>query len=255
MSPRKKKKVADALNALFSSTKNAPESVSPDKQETSPPAKETNRVTATNPIPAQNAEKTKSSTKAEGPPMPQARGKPSAAGKGNPDLEQGKAKGKNETQDYLQMVVCSLAGEYFGLDINKVESIIKMQEITPVPYAYDYVVGVTNLRGTVLPVINLRKRFAMPACEDTQNTRIIVHAAGAEKIGLIVDSVSEVIRIPLSAIEAPPPLISKIETDFISGIAKVTGNKTFGENGNESQQTDDHLVICLDLQKALSTVN
>jgi purine-binding chemotaxis protein CheW len=134
-----------------------------------------------------------------------------------------------------QLVVFTLGSESFGLNISAVESIIKMQSITPIPHTSHYVLGVTNLRGTVLPVIDLRKRFEMPGEQTTNDPRIMVVLIKGEKVGLLVDSVSEVLRIPKSAIELPPPMVSTIGTEFITGIAKF----------------DSKLVILLDLVKIL----
>ena len=93
-----------------------------------------------------------------------------------------------------QLVVFELANEFYGINIAVVESIIKMQAITQLPQTPDYVKGVTNLRGSVLPVIDLRIRFALEAQEDTRQTRIIIVTMGNIKVGVVVDGVSEVLR-------------------------------------------------------------
>ncbi|MCE1254274.1 MAG: chemotaxis protein CheW [Anaerolineae bacterium] len=136
-----------------------------------------------------------------------------------------------------QLVVFELGDENFGVDISAVESIIKMQELTKVPHAPGFVEGVTNLRGIVLPVIDLRKRFGMPKDEGTKDTRIVVTNVDNVKVGMIVDSVSEVLTIPENVVEATPPMISSIDTAFITGIAKL----------------DNRLIILLDLSKVLSS--
>ena len=136
----------------------------------------------------------------------------------------------------LQLVVFELANEQYGLDISAVEGIIKMQAITKMPQAPAFVEGVTNLRGTVVPVIDLRKRFTMPALEHTKDTRIVVVYMEKTKIGMIVDGVSEVLRIPEESIEPTPPMVSNVNTAFICGIAKLDGR----------------LVTLLDLTKVLS---
>ena len=135
-----------------------------------------------------------------------------------------------------QLVVFELGDENFGVDISAVESIIKMQELTKVPHAPGFVEGVTNLRGIVLPVLDLRKRFGMPKDEGSKDTRIVVTNVDDVKVGMIVDSVSEVLTIPESVIEVTPPMISSIDTAFITGIAKL----------------DNRLIILLDLSKVLS---
>jgi purine-binding chemotaxis protein CheW len=136
-----------------------------------------------------------------------------------------------------QLVVFELSDENFGVDISSVESIIKMQELTKVPHAPSFVEGVTNLRGIVLPVIDLRKRFGMPKEDGSKDTRIVVTNVDNVKVGMIVDSVSEVLTIPESVIEVTPPMISSVDTAFITGIAKL----------------DNRLVILLDLSRVLSS--
>ncbi len=135
-----------------------------------------------------------------------------------------------------QLVVFELANEHYGLDISAVEGIIKMQAITKMPQAPSFVEGVTNLRGTVVPVIDLRKRFALPSLDQTKDTRIVVVYMEKTKIGMIVDGVSEVLRIPEESIEPTPPMVSTVNTAFIRGIAKL----------------DNRLVTLLDLTKVLS---
>ena len=135
-----------------------------------------------------------------------------------------------------QLVVFELANEHYGLDISAVEGIIKMQAITKMPQAPSFVEGVTNLRGTVVPVIDLRKRFGIASMEHTKDTRIVVVYMDKTKIGMIVDGVSEVLRIPEESIEPTPPMVSNVNTAFIRGIAKL----------------DERLVTLLDLSKVLS---
>lgn len=135
-----------------------------------------------------------------------------------------------------QLVIFELFNEHYGVDIVAVESIIKMQPITVVPHASAFVEGVTNLRGNVLPVIDLRKRFGMPGEAAGKNSRIVVVIIEGIKVGIIVDNVSEVLTIPEECIEPPPPLVTSVDTTFITGIAKV----------------GDRLVILLDLARVLS---
>lgn len=135
-----------------------------------------------------------------------------------------------------QLVVFDLANEHYGVDIGAVESIIKMQEITVVPRAPRFVEGVTNLRGAVLPVIDLRKRFGLPAEQTTRETRIVVAEIGGISAGMVVDGVSEVLRVPEEAVEPPSPLVMTVDSAFITGIAKV----------------NERLVILLNLSKVLS---
>jgi len=140
-----------------------------------------------------------------------------------------------------QLVVFELANEHYGVDIAAVESIIKMQPITAVPQAPAFVEGITNLRGSVLPVMDLRKRFGLSGREQkTESTRdekrIVVVSMDGMKIGMIVDAVSEVLRVQEDTIEPPPPMVTTINSAFITGIAKV----------------GERLIILLDLAKILT---
>lgn len=140
-----------------------------------------------------------------------------------------------------QLVVFELANEHYGVDIAAVESIIKMQPITAVPQAPAFVEGITNLRGNVLPVMDLRKRFGLShKYQGTEagrdEKRIVVVSMDGMKIGMIVDAVSEVLRVQEEVIEPPPPMITTINSAFITGIAKV----------------GERLIILLDLAKVLT---
>ena len=134
-----------------------------------------------------------------------------------------------------QLVVFDLAGESYGINIASVESIIKMQSITQLPQTKAYIRGVTNLRGAVLPVIDLRIRFGLEAQEVTKNTRIIIVTMGAIKVGVVVDGVSEVLRVHDESIEGLPPMVSSVNSAFLKGIARL----------------ENRLVILLELGKVL----
>jgi purine-binding chemotaxis protein CheW len=119
-----------------------------------------------------------------------------------------------------QLVIFELARECYSVEIATVEGIIKMQAITMVPHAPPFVEGVTNLRGIVLPVIDLRKRFGLARQAEAKDSRIVVAVMGGRKVGMIVDGVSEVLRVPADVIEPPSPLVTTVDTTFIKGIAK-----------------------------------
>ncbi|RMF02180.1 MAG: chemotaxis protein CheW [Chloroflexi bacterium] len=135
-----------------------------------------------------------------------------------------------------QIVVFKLGREFYGVEIAAVEGIIKMQAITSVPKSPEFVEGVTNLRGTVLPVVDMRKRFGLPAAEETKETRIIVVEMNGLTVGMVVDAVNEVLRVPVEDIEPPSPMVATVDSAFITGIAKVS----------------DRLIILLDLAKVLT---
>jgi len=144
-----------------------------------------------------------------------------------------------------QIVVFELNSEYFGADIARVESIIKMQPITQLPHVPAFVEGVTNLRGKVLPVIDLRKRFKLAPQEADKDSRIIVVSVDQMEVGMIVDGVSEVLRISDEAVEATPAIVSTVNSAFIKGIARLAASSS-------STEQDQRLVILLDLAQVLS---
>jgi purine-binding chemotaxis protein CheW len=121
----------------------------------------------------------------------------------------------------------SLAGEEYGIGILKVREIVGMMSITRIPQTPLYIKGVVNLRGKVIPVVDLRLKFGMDAMDYTDRTCIIVvEIAGTDKkipMGVVVDSVSEVLNIHRSDIEETPNFGTKIETDYILGMAKING--------------------------------
>lgn len=135
-----------------------------------------------------------------------------------------------------QYVIFKLGNEYYGVNIVAVESIIKVQEITKMPHVPSFVEGITNLRGAVIPVIDLRKRFDLPQGEETKDTRIVVVEMGNITAGMVVDAVTEVVHVAAENIEPPSPMVSTVDTAFITGIAKV----------------DQRLIILLDLRKVLT---
>lgn len=121
-----------------------------------------------------------------------------------------------------QMVVFKLAQETYGVDINYVREIITLQSITEVPGTIEIIEGIINLRGYVIPIFNLRKKFCLPEEELTKEARIVVVEVSGNTLGMIVDGVSEVLRISGKDIEEPSRLItSNIDTDFIKGIANL----------------------------------
>ncbi|MBP7891931.1 MAG: chemotaxis protein CheW [Firmicutes bacterium] len=136
----------------------------------------------------------------------------------------------------MQLVVFELGDESYGVDISRVQDINRMQEITEIPHAPESVVGVINLRGRVIPVIDLRKRFGLPDAVHTKDTRIVVVHLEGNLIGVIVDAVSQVLRIPAGIVEPPSPVLAGVDSRYLRGIAKL----------------DDRLVILLDLDFVLS---
>lgn len=120
-----------------------------------------------------------------------------------------------------------LDGEEYGLQILQLQEIIRLQKIITVPKVPDFIRGVINLRGRVVPVIDLRKKFGMAATEDTERTCIVVvqitHADIATVTGIVIDEVREVCDCTADQIEAPPSFSTSVDLTFITGIVKVNG--------------------------------
>ena len=140
------------------------------------------------------------------------------------------------TEEEKQYVTFVIGDETYGVPVLQVQSINEMSKITQVPNTVKYMKGMINLRGAVIPVLDMRLKFNMPEREyDSFNVIIIVEVKG-RLIGMIVDSVSDVVSIPISSIQETPQFTSKIDTDFIEGIGHNDGN----------------LIIILDVNKILT---
>jgi purine-binding chemotaxis protein CheW len=136
----------------------------------------------------------------------------------------------------LQVVSFALGSEEYGVDIAQVQEINRMVTVTHVPQAAQFMEGVINLRGRLIPIIDLRTRFGMERAERTKNTRIVVTEIGSKRLGMVVDSVSEVLRIPVEQIEDAPDLVAGVDSEYIRGVGKL----------------DDRLIILLDLGRVIS---
>lgn len=136
----------------------------------------------------------------------------------------------------LQLVVFSIGKEQYGVGINAVHEIVKVPDITEVPDAPAFLKGVINLRGKIVPVVDLRKRMNLDGKEKTKSTRVLITENDGRLVGLLVDAVSEVLKVNPDAVEAPPEMISAIGIEYITGVAKV----------------EDRLIILLELKKVLS---
>ena len=141
---------------------------------------------------------------------------------------------KNKNQnEIIQLVSFKIGREEFGVDILLVQEINRMLKITSVPNSPAYIDGVTNLRGRIVPVVDLRTKLGLPKQEQNKSTRIIVVDLSGTTVGFIVDEVSEVLRISSDIVEPPPELVSGINSDFITSVAKM----------------EDRLLTLLDLNK------
>lgn len=142
---------------------------------------------------------------------------------------------EEQTFEQDQLVVFEVGEESFGIDISLVQEIIRLQPITEVPRAPMYVKGVINLRGKVIPVIDLRERFGLGVGEETKATRIVVVNVLGNTVGMIVDAVSEVLRLATDAIEPPSTIVESVGSQYLKAIGKL----------------EDRLIILLDLDKLL----
>ncbi len=140
------------------------------------------------------------------------------------------------TDELLQLVSFKIDDAEFGVDILMVQEINKMMALTVVPNTPEFIEGVVNLRGRIIPVINLRARLGLNVKEYDSETRIIVVDLVDKTIGFIVDAVKEVLRIPKSITEPPPEIIAGVDAEYITAIGKL----------------EDRLLILLDLTKILS---
>ena len=141
----------------------------------------------------------------------------------------------------MKVILFTLANEHYGVEVDKVRTIERMMPLTRVPKTPPFVKGVINLRGVVIPVIDLRGRFNLPESDYTDNTRIIIvavkDASKQMEVGLIVDSANDVIDIDSDRIEEPPELVGGIRAKYLRGVAKLK---------------DDRLLVLINLEEVLN---
>jgi len=136
-----------------------------------------------------------------------------------------------------QLVVFTLGNESYAVDINTVKEIIQLQPVTRLPGTPPSVEGVINLRGSVIPIVDLRKRFEMDQVNRSKDSRIVVVSCGNSSVGVIVDSVAQVLRIPRESIEPASNVFSEEQVEYLLGIVKLT----------------NRLIILLDMDRILTT--
>ena len=138
-----------------------------------------------------------------------------------------------------QLVVFGLGKEEFGIDISRVREIVRLQNITTIPQSMDFVEGIVNLRGQIVPIVDLSKHFLVGlgnSAKDAERRIIVVHMSG-HNIGILVDGVSEILRIADEDVEPTPPIVAgNVDSNSIRGVAKVA----------------DRLIIVLDIDRILS---
>ncbi len=136
-----------------------------------------------------------------------------------------------------QVVSFRIGSEVMAINVGIVSEIVRMREITEVPQVPVFVQGVMNLRGHIIPVVNLRSRLGMPVAENTRSTRIVVVDVGTESVGMVVDGVEEVVTFSADEISPPSPVLVSVDTDFVRGIAR----------------RDTKLIVLLDVERVIST--
>lgn len=136
----------------------------------------------------------------------------------------------------IQWVTFKLDGETYGINVMQVQEVLRYTEIAPVPGAPDYVLGIVNLRGNVVTVIDTRKRFGLQPCQITEQTRVVIIEAEKQVIGILVDSVAEVVYLHASEIETAPNVGNDETSKFLQGVCN----------------RDNELLILVDLNKLLS---
>lgn len=139
------------------------------------------------------------------------------------------------SEQELQLVTFRLASEEYGLPITKVQEINRLVPVTKLPQTPAFMEGIINLRGRIIPVIDLRKRFEMPVSAHDDDTRIIIVEINGQVVGVTVDAVTEVIRLSTANIEPPPSTVA-VDSRYINGVGKI----------------DDRLIILLDIDNVLT---
>ena len=140
------------------------------------------------------------------------------------------------TETEIQFVVFKLGEEEFGIPITQVREINRLTNPTKIPKSPSFVEGVINLRGQIIPIVDMKKRFDLELTEYGNEARFIVVEIKDQICGIVVDAVSEVLRIQTASIEPPPGMISSIDVEYIAGVGKI----------------GDRLLIVLDINKLLS---
>lgn len=146
-------------------------------------------------------------------------------------------KSEKKSSSSMQIVCFKIGGEEYGVEILKVQEILKLPDITALPKSADYIMGIIDLRGKVIPIIDLSIRFGIERTTSQDNLRAIVVDIDGKKVGLAIDSVSHVIRIDSKDIEPPPQIVKGISGRYIIGIAKVK----------------DNFIVILDINKIFSS--
>jgi purine-binding chemotaxis protein CheW len=150
------------------------------------------------------------------------------------DSREGRAAGREEQR--LQMINFTVGGDEYAVEIQKVREVINFREITQLPKAPSFVKGIINLRGEVIPVIDLREKFGLSHEEYSAMTNVVIVEIGRKAVGVVVDSVRHVIRVAASDLAPSPPFIGGLSGKYVNGVAKL----------------GERLIVVLDMEKILS---
>ncbi len=120
-----------------------------------------------------------------------------------------------------QFISFSVGDEEYGLELLRVKEVIRVREITWLPRAASFVKGIINLRGDMIPIIDLRDKFGLPAQEASTTTRVIVGEVDGQLVGMVVDSAGQVVRIPADQIDPPPEVFGGVPRNFITGVGRL----------------------------------
>ena len=136
-----------------------------------------------------------------------------------------------------QLISFTVGDEEYGLELLRVKEVIRMKQVTWLPKAPACVKGIINLRGVVIPIVDLRERFGLPQHDSTAMTRVIVVEVEGRPVGMVVDSASQVLRVPVEQFDDPPPVMGAASREFVTSVGKIA----------------DRLVIMIDVDRILNT--
>jgi len=142
----------------------------------------------------------------------------------------------NQNESLKQLVTFNIKDEEYGLDILQVQEVVRLPQITVLPKAPSFIKGVIDLRGSIIPIVDLREKFDLNHDKYTETTRVIIVDINDKKVGMVVDNVSQVVRVADSNILPPPPVIGKGITDYLDGVVRMK----------------DRLIILLKVESLLS---
>ncbi|MDH5719539.1 MAG: chemotaxis protein CheW [Spirochaetia bacterium] len=161
----------------------------------------------------------------------------------NFDLTEGRDQKKIQqakgSSDIVQIIIFSVGNEDYGLEIEKIQEVIRMRTIKHLPHTPEFILGVMNLRGNIIPVVGLREKFGMPPVDYTEFTRVIVVKHKNKLVGMVVDEVNRVVNVPIDKIDGNPDMVSDTTRALVRGVANI----------------DDQVIILVELDYLLFSVD